>query len=209
MFEIEHNTITDQQAQLLADDSYYSRFTNTTTRAVRHLIDSQGPYDRIGSGLYGTVYGHDNSNIVYKTGQIYHTQWSESDTQEICTDAYWCIIQELAKLKKHNKFFPKIYGCRVYQYNDETPVYVVAMERLKSMVQMHDINNIKEWRLFRNEIYSSSVCPVRRWKYNPTQFKQAISLLNTVKVTHNKSWDLHSGNFMWRENRIVITDPLV
>jgi hypothetical protein len=191
MFKIETCLITDQQAKLFAQDSRYRNY-DTTWAAAHHCVTSQGPFCEIGSGLYGVVYGSRKSKIVYKIG----------DARD---DAYLDYVRVIATKRNPNPYLPVIFGCRIYKHPDFSPVYLVAMERLRPLVgnQFHkQCTNLNQHLLWRHSLDAGLFA-------DQSAIFDAVDVILKAKRNRVESEiDLHGENFMKRGRQLVITDPL-
>ena len=164
--------------------------------AAEDFVKSQGPYDEIGSGSYATVYGANDSDVVYKVGLL------------LDNEGYLSYLEELRKMKQHNPFTPRIYEFRKYRATNTGKggpgAFVVAMERLRADSRVEE-DPLAAW--FMIEIMDQEGTFLDRW---PTQHE--LEVINILQDAERRcmeaEWDLHSENFMYRGDQIVITDPL-
>lgn len=167
----------------------------------REMIRAQGNYRELGSGLYGTVYGCKDRDVVYKIGEVG------------TNDGYLAYISAMSELKQHNPFLPKIYGVRFIKDKRGREYFVVAMERLTAL-RAHEYDCaefLKEMTIYGSDTVVGSAAKKIGIKVNvPKELVQAIKVVRRAKELAGRSvyWDMHYGNFMMRGKQIVITDPL-
>lgn len=169
--------------------------------AVQLIEDQPGDWGKIGSGVFGTVYGCKDKDWVYKVGNL-------NDNT-----GYLSYLNQLSTLEEHNPYTPEIYGVRFYK-GTTSSAFVVAMERLTPMPQR---GRGKVWAL-SDFIEGSANSDMKRIKdlqelgvkvEFPKPLEEVIELLHQAKKKSKwASWDLHMGNFMMRGKQLVITDPL-
>lgn len=195
MFKIETVKV---DPKLYKNHPKYKMF-GSTVAAAKHLVDSQGNYTYLGAGAFGTVYGCSDTNIVYKIG----------DTN--LNTSYLSYVRELSRLKKPNKFLPKIYGCKIFKYHRESH-FVVAMERLHPGYGRAFFDAADKFeeilRYDETETNTSDLLGIQ--EIMPKTLIDAVKLVKRAYTrAEDADWDLHHGNFMMRgKNEIVITDPI-
>ena len=137
---------------------------------------------RLGSGCYATVYALDDKRVL----KVIKTQ-----------DTGYARYVKFCKANKTNQHLPKIYYSGVW---GEKQVYI--LERLRECRQSDDYysGNISA----DNKMISSFRSLLRGREKNPFITKDAQDLVDFLGDGDN---DLHSGNFMFRGDTLVVTDP--
>jgi len=166
--------------------------------AARKIISSFGKVRKIGEGSYGTVYGVVGSDVVYKIGNIEENE------------PYLAYIKLLSRKRKHNPYTPIIHDIKFIRNKNgrNEGYFIIAMEKLKEMTdEMNDIFPLFSYVLYHNRDISV-------FKENTIDVtKELKDVITTLKKAYKScvgwvSWDLHNGNFMRRDNQIVVIDPL-
>lgn len=103
-----------------------------------------------------------------------------------------------------NPHFPKIFGKPM----EITPdYYVVKMEKLDPVGKSFDrkfFNGIEHY--LDGFVISDSY--IEAYLDSHPSFKEALDKLAEFKKETYYDWDFHSGNVMWRNNTLVIIDPV-
>jgi hypothetical protein len=130
---------------------------------------------------------------------------------------YLYFLKAISKSKKQNSFLPQINSVLRVK-NGRKIVYMVSMERLKSVFQLREGSKRKtEFYNFMNFL-DKSVDPDHKvipdeivQNVLPEELNDVLKIVvrGTKLITIDLGCDLHSGNVMIRANgEFVITDPL-
>lgn len=110
----------------------------------------------------------------------------------------WCLKNQ------ENKFVPKIYEYHEFMLEDRFEIGVVFLEKLKSMSSAK----------YKN-FHSSNLLAIENKKYVDAKFfRPSKTLDKDFRAVLRFLWsapaefDFHDGNFMLRDEQIVVTDPL-
>lgn len=162
----------------------------------------------LGKGVFAAVYSREDLPYVIKIPFDY--------------DEAWYKFAEFCIQNKKNKHLPKIKFLEKWSHNN---LFVSAIEKLQPITisstilddfmaglinESFDLNqtikNIHKWYYRRNLLNN-----LKKFESFIKIYKnQLIEITNTIKKLHKiDELDLHAGNFMMRNNTIVITDPLI
>ena len=159
----------------------------------------------IGSGLYATVYGSDDSKLVLKTTH-----------EDFCYDHF----ADFAAKNRHITYIPRVVkkvtdkGFTVYiieKLDELIGIEKDYLEALLNYLHYFFAKSSKEER--RNQFYRflGHIEDSERF-YNDMQFLLKIArMVRVIKkdMPANCGLDLHSGNIMKRGNQYVFTDPFL
>lgn len=162
---------------------------------VKNLFAKKFKY--LGAGAYGTVYApHDTSkNYVFKVGNTDRN------------GAYLSYVK-VAMANQANPYFPRIQSIKYYR-SSYGNTFVVKMERLAQFDETKDQsavqsflhgNSLKQTLKFMKGIGVTVETPAYAF------LKQVDDALSPLFAMHCN--DCHKGNFMFRGDQIVITDPV-
>ncbi len=173
---------------------------------------------QIGKGEFANVYATKSGKRVFKAGKLERNH------------AYLKWASRVHEIK--NVYFPKIFNISVFSESDdfETGYFVVEMERLTeansvSIVEVYahkvEVDQLAHTFRFCNTKPEHTREFMKR-AYKTYSTKHRESLMSAIQHTliayqqsseelnesHNVWLDLHPGNFLRRNNQIVITDPI-
>lgn len=138
-------------------------------------------YEKLGSGLYSSVWAKPDSDRVIKVGGAYSLdEWPHY--------VLWAISRGYA-----GKQAPKIYSFKLYNPADACEVfYVAVMERLQKASRDKISAMSSGGNYFNNKLPDEWVAFVGNFK----------------KEFDYGSYDIHENNWMQRGDELVLTDPL-
>lgn len=154
---------------------------------------------KIGEGAFATVFSVGKNEIV----KVFQKD-----------RGYLYFLNAIRKTKKQNSFLPRINSVLQVK-NGREILYMVSMERLKSVFQLREGSKLKDqfynFMDFIGESVDESISDKIKQNVLSEELKYVMKIvdrgtrLNTIDLT----CDLHSGNVMVRANgEFVITDPL-
>lgn len=175
-----------------------------TMEEYKLLLVNSG-YERIGKGVYATVYARPGSKTVIKVGTVDYG---------FRNDGYLAFLR---KVDPSNPHLPRVNAMRLYRDiqdpdNGTTCYYVVMMERLSPFMtipytkrrQLFHNLGLKNFRCLRPGVSNNN-------NIDRYHLRKVAKVLDSLYSKYRS--DMHTGNIMWRRSRgrapeLVIVDPI-
>lgn len=212
--------------------SFEPRSSERTHADYRSAISSKTKSTVIGSGAFSTAH-HMNSgkrlNQITKIGRTGRMNDYKSTARNIEDDGFLAYIKAIQG--KNNPYFPKVYDLKLTKNKDGHLTYIVNMHKLVEFTSPKIIDNVdlitslydkmfygRDYGYFSPDRPAKSLYETIIKAFSmpdlikDKQLGEAIKIINELTLEYAFSFDLHTGNVMWRITglmpQLVFLDPL-
>jgi len=154
----------------------------------------------IGCGSYAAVLSHSNMNRVIKLGNNIYDPW---------LDYYRLIV----KPNQNNAYVPQVHSLH---YDAENSFYIAIMERLQPLTNYNAATLCEEFvqTLIDERQFIEQAADIPEIHDANALLQILHKIKDLTDYAHKgiddepgRTLDMHPGNFMLRNNQLVITDP--